>query len=81
MQLQAICVFVALISLRFVKREKFASASLFELRSRRRIRQQQQQQQQEMVPLTNNNNNNNNSSDVVHGNMMDGDSNGIACNV
>ncbi len=48
MQLQAICVFFAFFSLRSVRREKLATASLFELRSRRRIRQQQ-----EMVPLSN----------------------------
>mmetsp|Transcript_2254 Transcript_2254/g.2726 ORF Transcript_2254/g.2726 Transcript_2254/m.2726 type:complete len:231 (-) Transcript_2254:112-804(-) len=44
-QFQAICLFVAFISLRAVKREKIVSASLFDLRTRRRLRQ-------EMVPLT-----------------------------
>lgn len=43
-QFQAICLFVAFISLRAVRREKVVSASLFELRTRRKLRQ-------EMAPL------------------------------
>jgi hypothetical protein len=46
-QFQALCLFIAFFSLRSVKREKITSASLFDMRSRRRIKQ-------EMVPLNSN---------------------------
>lgn len=56
-QFQALCVFIAFVSLRSVKREKVATISLFDVRSKR-IRQ-------EMVPLNSNNINGNDRSDLV----------------
>lgn len=51
-QLQAICVMVAFIAIRSVRREKMLSESLFDQRKRRARQQQQQQQQDMFTPLT-----------------------------